>query len=73
MDTIVGPLTDQLVARILPQMKDMVARAAEGAEPTIRKVVIEEVLPKFGAATVLGMVAGAIGAAAIGSWFATRR
>lgn len=54
-------------------MKTMVANAAEGAEPTIRRVVVEEVLPKFGTVAVIGLAAGAAVAAAIGAWFASRR
>lgn len=69
--------TDALLApamtAILPQVQAMVAKAAEAAEPTIRKVVVEDVLPKFGTALVISLVAGAVGAAAIGAWFATRR
>lgn len=66
------PVADRITAALLPRMKEIVAKSAEAAEPTIRKVVTEDVLPKFGLATVLGLVAGAVAAAAIGSYFATR-
>jgi hypothetical protein len=67
----IGPITDRITAALLPKMKEIVARASEAAEPTIRKVIVEEVLPKFGLSVVLGLVAGAAMAAAIGSYFAT--
>ncbi len=73
MDSLVGPITDGILARILPQMKQLVANAAEGAEPVVRKVVVEEVLPKFGTVAVIGLAAGAAVAAAIGAYFASRR
>lgn len=69
--------TDALLAPVmnamLPQLKDIVAKSAEASEPMIRRIVVEDVLPKFGMAVVLGMLVGGIAAAAIGSWFATRR
>lgn len=68
----VAPIVNQITAALLPKMKEIVARSAEAAEPTIRKVVVEDVLPKFGLAVVLALVAGAAVAAAVGSYFATR-
>ena len=70
-DAITAALMDRISAALLPKMKEIVASASEAAEPTIRKVVVEDVLPKFGLATVLGLIAGAAVAAAIGSHFAT--
>jgi hypothetical protein len=67
----VMPIADKITAALLPRMKEIVASASEAAEPTIRKVITEDVLPKFGLATILGLVAGAAVAAAIGSYFAT--
>ena len=66
------PIADKITAALLPKMKEIVASASEAAEPTIRKVVTEDVLPKFGLAVILGLAAGAAVAAAIGSHFATR-
>lgn len=68
-DALLAPVT----AALLPQLKDIVAKSAEASEPMIRRIVVEDVLPKFGTAVVLGMLLGAISAAAVGSWFATRR
>jgi hypothetical protein len=68
-DALLAPLT----AAVLPQLKAIVAQSAEASEPMIRRIVVEDVLPKFGMAVVLGMLVGGIAAAAIGSWFATRR
>lgn len=70
---VVTPVADRIFNALLPRMKEVVAKASEAAEPTIRKVIKEEVLPKFGLAVVLGLVGGAVAAAAIGSYFATRR
>lgn len=68
----IAPIADRITAALLPRMKEIVASASEAAEPTIRKVMIEDVLPKFGLAVILGLVAGAAVAAAVGSHFATR-
>lgn len=69
--------TDALLApvmnAILPQLRDIVAKSAEASEPMIRRIVVEDVLPKFGMAVILGIAVGAVASAAIGSWFATRR
>lgn len=73
MDTIVGPVADKLMAALLPRMQELVSNASKGAEPMIRRVVQEDVLPKFGTATLIGMVAGGVAAAFVGAWFATRR
>lgn len=73
MDTIVGPIVEQMMAQIMPKMNVLVANASEAAEPVIRRVVVEEVLPKFGGAVVLGLALGAVAAAAIGSHYASRR
>lgn len=73
IDSVVGGIADKIVASLMPRMKEVVAQASEAAEPTIRKVIQEDVLPKFGIAVVLGLAAGAAMAAAIGSYFATRR
>lgn len=69
----IGPITDKITAALLPRMSEIVAQASEAAEPTIRRVMVEDVLPKFGLAVVVGLVAGAAIAAAIGAHFASRR
>jgi len=70
-------MTDALLApamnAMLPQLKELVAKSAEASEPMIRRIVVEDVLPKFGTALVISLVAGAAVAAGIGAWFATRR
>ncbi len=68
-----GPVTDQITAALLPKMKEIVAKASEAAEPTIRTVIREDVMPTLGLIVVLGLAAGAVAASAIGSYFATRR
>jgi hypothetical protein len=73
LSSAIMPIADKITAALLPKMKEIVASASEAAEPTIRKVVVEDVLPKFGFAVVLGLATGAAVAAAIGSYFATRR
>ncbi len=70
---VVQPVADRIFNALLPRMKDIVARASEAAEPTIRKVIKEEVVPAIGLITILGLVAGAVAASAIGSYFATKR
>jgi len=68
-----GQVTDALTEALLPKLKDLVTQAAEGAEPAIKRVVNEEVMPKLGLIAVLGIAAGAAVAAAVGSYYATRR
>lgn len=56
-------VADQLVPALTPALKDIVAKAAEAAEPTIRTVVREEVMPKAGLYLLLGFAAaGLVGA-----------
>jgi len=73
LEAIVGRAADRIFNALLPKMKEIVAQASQAAEPTIRTVIREEVLPKFGLAAVLGLAAMGAISAAIGSWFATRR
>lgn len=73
IDETVSVLTQRAMNAMMPAIKDAIAKGAEAAEPTIRKVVVQDVLPKFGLAVVLGIAAGAAISAAIGSHFATRR
>lgn len=73
IETVVGGIADQIVTALMPKMKLIVAEASVSAEPAVRKVLREEVLPTFGFATVLGLAALGAVAAAVGSYFATRR
>lgn len=73
IDTAVSAMTKRAMDAMMPHIKQAIAEGAKAAEPTIRKVVVEDVLPKFGLAVVLGIAAGAAISAAIGSHFATRR
>lgn len=68
-DALLAPVT----AALVPQLKEIVAKSAEASEPMIRRIIVEDVLPKFGLAVIIGLVGGAVASAAIGSWFATRR
>lgn len=68
----IAPIADRITAALMPRMTEIVRNASEAAEPTIRKVVTEDVLPKFGAAILVALVAGAAVAAAIGAHFASR-
>src|SRR3990167_890069 len=72
LNAIVKAVVDNVMAAAMPTLKDIVAKSAEAAEPTIRTVVREEVMPKV----TLGVVAGMLGvggiAALIGSFFASR-
>lgn len=69
---VVATITGRLVDQMLPKLKEIVARASEAAEPTIRTVVREEIVPKVGLSVVLGLAAMGAIAAAIGSYFATK-
>lgn len=68
LSAAVAPMTDKIVAALMPRMTEIVQRASEAAEPTVKKVAVEYVLP----ALLISMVAGAAVAAAIGSHFASR-
>lgn len=72
LDSTITAMTQRAVDAMMPAIKDAIAKGASAAEPTIRKVVVQDVLPKFGLAVVLGIAAGAAISAAIGSHFATR-
>lgn len=73
METLVGPLAEKIYKALEPRVTDIVSRASQAAEPTIRAVVREEILPRVGLVTVIGLAAMGAVAAAIGSYFATRR
>lgn len=66
--SLISPVSGSVATALTPQLKSIVTAAT----PAIRDVLITDVLPKFTVAFVLAMVAGAVSAAAIGSYFATR-
>lgn len=56
--SVTSGVTDAVADAIMPKLKDF---------------MVEEILPRFGLAVVIGLAAGAAIAAAIGAHFATRR
>lgn len=61
-DDAIGATTDRIVAALLPKLTPIVAESAKAAEPTIRTVVREEVIPQAGTWLVVGLgVAAVIG------------
>ena len=68
IDVAVQAVAGRIFDALLPQMKDIVARASVAAEPTVRSVVQKDVVPWV----VLSVLAVGAGAAAIGSYMATR-
>jgi|FLYN01.1.fsa_nt_gi ABC-type iron transport system FetAB permease component len=72
-EAILAPIADRLYRELEPKVKDIVSRASQAAEPTIRAVIREEVIPKVALFSVVGMIAMGAVASAIGSYFATRR
>lgn len=48
-------IADRIVNAMLPSLTPIVKKAAEASEPTIRTVIREEVMPKVGLYTVLGL------------------
>lgn len=74
-----APLTDlgkdvaqDIIVYLQPKLMEIVKDASKTAEPMVRTVVREEVLPKVGLFTVSGMVMVGITAAFIGIWFSQR-
>lgn len=68
-DAVVGALTDQIITAMMPKLKTAMATAAESATPMAKQIIQEDVVPMV----LVGLGVGAALAAAIGSWFATRR
>lgn len=56
----IGATTDKIVAALLPKLTPIVADAAKAAEPTIRTVVREEVIPQAGTWLIVGLGVAAI-------------
>ena len=65
-------LAKEIVKVIEPSVMSIVKKSAVAAEPTIRTVIREEVMPKVGMYAVLGIVLVGVSAAFIGSYMATR-
>jgi hypothetical protein len=72
LEDAVSGVSDKIVAALLPKLEPIVANAALAAEPTIKTVMEETVIPQVGTWTVVGLgVAAAIGAL-VGTWVAKR-
>jgi hypothetical protein len=65
-DDAIAGTTDRIVAALLPKLMPIVKQAAEAAEPTIRTVVREEVIPQAGVWAVAGLAAAAAVGAIVG-------
>lgn len=61
LEPVVKAVVDKVFEASLPKLSEIVAQSAVAAEPTIRVVVREEVMPKL----TLGLVAGMIGVAGV--------
>jgi class 3 adenylate cyclase len=72
-DDFFANLTAKIGEKMLPLVKDAVAKASTSAEPMIRRVIKEDVVPKVGLYIVIGLAGLAAVSAAIGSYMATRR
>lgn len=68
-DVFVNAIADKIVDVLTPTVKDLTVKAMEASEPTIRKVVKEDVIPWM----MVAVVAGILGGALVGSYMATRR
>ena len=66
-------VANQLVQVIKPSVMKIVSEAATAAEPTIRTVIREEVMPKIALFSISGIVLVGVLGALVGSYFATRR
>jgi hypothetical protein len=71
LSEVISNITKQIVDAALPTLKEAVAASAEAAEPTIRRVVNEDVMPKVTLGIVVGMIGVAGVSALIGSLFAS--
>ena len=60
---------EAVLERLMPKIQEAAAKVAEAAQPTISRVIREDVAPW----TIAGLVLGAAVAAAIGAYVATRR
>lgn len=63
-DAIVGPVADRIYAALLPKVKELAAQASVAAQPTVSKIVREDVMPwAFAGILGVGITAALIGAA----------
>ena len=63
-DAIVGPVADRIYQALLPKVKELAAEASVAAQPTVSKIVREDVMPwAFAGMLGIGAVAALIGAA----------
>jgi hypothetical protein len=72
VQAIVTPLVAKVTDALMPKMKEIVAEASMAAEPTIRTVIREDVMPKVGMYAVLGLAAAAAVGAFVGALVARR-
>jgi len=72
LEDAVSGVSDKIVAALLPKLTPIVQNAAMAAEPTIRTVVREEVVPQLGTWLVVGLAAVAAVSAGIGVAMAKR-
>lgn len=70
IEPVVKAVVDKVFEASLPKLTEIVAQSAVAAEPTIRTVVREEVMPKATLAIVAGMIGVAGVSALIGSLLA---
>lgn len=68
----IRPILVSTMEKIMPQVQAQAMKLAESAEPMIRRVVVEEVVPRTSAAIFGSVVTGALIGALVGSWFATK-
>lgn len=66
IEVMARAIADKIVNAMLPSLTPIVQKASEAAEPTIRTVIREEVMPKVGMYSVVGLAAVAAVAALIG-------
>jgi hypothetical protein len=72
LEATVSNIADRIVDAVLPRLTPIVQQAAEAAEPTIRTVVKEEVVPQMAIYGLGGIALVGLIGAAVGSWFASR-
>lgn len=65
-------VADRIYEALLPKLKDIVSEAATAAEPTLRTVANEEVVPKVSAALGISVVVSGVLSGLIGAAFASR-
>lgn len=65
-------IADRVFDALLPKLEGIVAQAAQAAEPTLRTVANEEIVPKLSIALGSSVIVAGIIAGFIGSFFASR-